>query len=87
MADLDPSSAPSDEKPPRYLDIDLSSGKRWRGWIGYLLLVAAVAWALIYLFVKFTGSLLLAIVLVAFMMTYMGIMGWLAVRKGNDRDG
>jgi hypothetical protein len=86
MADPDSSPAPSNGKPPRFLDIDLSAGKRWRGLIGYALLVAAVAGLLIYLFVQFTGSLVLAIVLVAFMMGYMGIMGWLAVRKADGKN-
>ncbi len=72
---------------PRELEIGGSGqGKRLRGLIGYLILVLAVASLLVYLFVRFTGSMRLAVVLVAFMMTYMIVMGWLASRRPDDRD-
>ena len=61
-------------------------GKRIRGLIGYLLLIAAVAGLLVFLFVRFTGSMRLAVVLVAFMMAYMLVMGYLASRRPGDRD-
>lgn len=78
---------PDPDDKPRYLDIaPLGEGRRLRGLIGYVLLVLAVASLLVYLFVRFTGSTRLAIVLVGFMLTYMLVMGWIASRKEDDRN-
>ena len=68
------------------LEIDTARGKRWRGLVGYVLLFAGVGALLIYLFIRFTGSMRLAVVLVGFMMTYMITAGWLASRRPDDRE-
>jgi hypothetical protein len=69
------------------LEIPAVGQGRWlRGLIWYLILVAGVASLLVYLFVRFTGSLRLAVLLVAFMLGYMGVMGWLASRRADERD-
>jgi hypothetical protein len=70
---------------PEYLEIDTAQKKRWRGRVGYALLVLGVASLLVYLFMKFTGSIRLAIILVVFMMTYMAVMGWLASDQSDRR--
>lgn len=72
---------------PRELEIPDAGRGRWlRGLIWYFILIVTVASLLAYLFVRFTGSMRLAIVLVAFMLTYMGVMGWLASRKPGERN-
>ena len=78
-----------DQKNGQYiegLEIDTARGKRWRGLVGYVLLFLGVGALLVYLFLRFTGSMRLAVVLVGFMMTYMIIAGWLASRQPDDRD-
>ena len=67
--------------PLEVLEIDTARSKRWRGLAIWVFLVIFVGTLLGTLFMRFTGSMRLAIVLVAFMMAYMGVMGWLASRK------
>jgi hypothetical protein len=77
----------SNHQPERELEIEGGGRvKRMRGLIAYLLLFVGVGGLLVFLFMRFTGSLYLAIVLVTFMMTYMVVMGWLAARRPEDRD-
>ncbi|HEV7301006.1 MAG TPA: hypothetical protein VGN72_16685 [Tepidisphaeraceae bacterium] len=89
MRDQSPHSAngtshkATDVSPPmEMLEIDTAQSKRWRGLAIWVILVVFVGTLLGTLFMRFTGSMRLAILLVAFMMTYMGVMGWLASRKG-----
>ena len=65
-----------------YMEIG-GAGRRSRiiGGIAYVLLFAAVCTILVMLFVRFTGSMRLAIVLVLFMVSYMILMGWWASRS------
>ena len=78
---------PTNGQHHRELEIgDSGRSKRIRGLIGYLLLFVAVAGLLVYLFIQFTGSMKLAVVLVAFMLTYMIVMGWLASRRADERE-
>jgi len=57
-----------------------SQAQRWMGFLTYALLVAGVCAVLVVLFVRFTGSMRLALVLVVFMVSYMLLMGWWASR-------
>jgi hypothetical protein len=58
--------------------------QRWIGLLTYALMLAGVCAILVFLFVRFTGSMRLAIGLVLFMVSYMLLMGWWASR-GSDR--
>lgn len=69
------------------LSIDTGWSRRWLGIVGYLLYFAIVAGVLIYLFFQFTDSLKLAFVLVVFMVGYMSLMGWIAMRKNANHGG
>lgn len=73
----------SDFKP-----IEISPERRGRvvSWAGYLILVAAVAALLVLAFARFTGALWLAVMLVSFMLLYMGIAAWLAMRNSEGKD-
>jgi hypothetical protein len=82
-SDHPPAEPPTNGRHLGFLEIDTGQSKRWRGLVGWVLLVVLVASLLVALFIQFTGSMRLAIVLVAFMMTYMGVMGWLASRKAD----
>jgi len=61
------------------------AGRRSRiiGGISYVLLFAAVCAVLVALFVRFTGNMRLAILLVLFMVSYMVLMGWWASRSAS----
>jgi hypothetical protein len=61
-----------------YFEIDTSRKKRWMGQLFFVLFFAAAAVVLVALFARFTGSMRYALALVAFMLTYMLIMGYLA---------
>jgi hypothetical protein len=79
--------SPDPSQPPRYLEITSTDRKRrWFGTAGYALFFAAVATAIYLLFSRFTGSVVLATVLVGFMVTYMAVMGWLASRNAHRRE-
>ena len=59
--------------------------QRWIGLLTYVLLLAGVCAILVLLFVRFTGSMRLAIGLVLFMVSYMLLMGWWAGRGNGGR--
>jgi hypothetical protein len=80
-----PEKAPTNGRHLEFLEIDTGQAKRWKGWLGWGLIVLLVASLLVVLFVRFTGSMRLAVVLVGFMMAYMGVMGWIASSKA-DRE-
>lgn len=61
-----------------YIEIDTSRKKRWVGQLFFVLFFALAAVVLVALFDRFTGSIGYALALVAFMLTYMLIMGYLA---------
>lgn len=69
-----------------YLEIPLGRQKRWIGLISYCLIFLAVSGLLVLLFVRFTGSLKLAIALVAFLVSYMLLMGWWTSRNLEQGD-
>lgn len=74
-------------EPIRYIEIDTGGRrKRFIGTVTYLLFFLAVAAALVSLFIYFTNHWTLAILLVGFMVLYMSLMGWLAMRKVEERD-
>ena len=50
------------------------------GLLSYALLFAGACGVLVLLFVRFTGSMRLALALVVFMVSYMALMGWWASR-------
>lgn len=78
-----------DVEPVDYLEIELGRGKRWWGMIGYVLFVLVVAGAFTAVFVRFTGSIAVAVGVVAFMLVYMVVMGALAsrnLRRTRDED-
>ena len=70
----------------RQLEIDTASRRRWTGLIGYTFFFLVVAGALVTMFFRFTGSLRMAVVVVAFMISYMLLMGWLAARDPERRE-
>jgi hypothetical protein len=59
--------------------------RRWAGVATYVVLLACVAGVTAALLRRLTGSLWLAIVLVAFMMGYMLVVGWLTSRNLRGR--
>jgi hypothetical protein len=61
-----------------YFEIDTSRRRRWVGQLFFLLFFAAAAVVLVALFARFTGNIRYALALVAFMLTYMLVMGYLA---------
>lgn len=67
------------------MEIGLNRGRRIMGFVGWLVLLLVVAAALTWLFVQFTASLRLALLLVIFMVGYMLIMGWIAQGKLDQR--
>ena len=71
---------------PKHMEIDTSRNRRWLGWVAYVLFYLLVTTLLVVLFVKFTGSLPLALALVIFMVAYMTIMGWLASRRSDRKE-
>ncbi len=79
-------ATPGNGLPPRELEIDTGERRRWAGWVTYLFFFLLVATALVALFVRFTGSVRLALILVSFMIAYMLIMGWLAARDPERRE-
>jgi hypothetical protein len=63
------------------MEIPLGQRRRVVGLVSYLIFFAAVAGVLILLFVRFTGSTVLAIALVVGMVAYMAVIGHLAAKK------
>ena len=80
-------NGPDQEEPIRYIEID-TGGRRRRflGTLTYLLFFLGIAGALVMLFIYFTNQWTLAILLVGFMVLYMAFMGWLAMRKVEEKD-
>jgi hypothetical protein len=77
---------PSGNGKQQYLEIRIGSGRKWAGLIGYAMFFLAVCGVLVMLFVRFTSSLRLAVGLVAFLVSYMLLMGWWASKNVEDRD-
>ena len=69
-----------------YIEIDTGRRKRWLGFAAYVAFFLGVAVLLVVVFVKFTSSLGMAMFLVAFMVAYMGIMGWMASRNAEKKE-
>jgi len=77
---------PAPEEPVRYLEINLERKIRWKSVISFTLFYALVCAVLVWFFVRFTQSLATAIILVAFMVGYMSLMAWWAMRTHGGRD-
>ncbi len=69
----------------QYIEIPLGRSKRWKGLVGYVLFFAGVCALLVWMFARFTTSMRLAVGLVLFMVTYMGLMGWWTGRNMGGR--
>jgi hypothetical protein len=76
----------SPEDAPLELEIDTAKKRRWTGWIAYILLYLVVAALLIVILVKLWTPVALAVGLVAFIVGYMTLMGYLASRNINRRE-
>ena len=70
----------------RYIEIPVGRERKWFGLVAWWLLLLGVAGLLILLFRKFTSNLWLAVILVAFLLSYMLVMGWWASRHLEGRD-
>jgi predicted MFS family arabinose efflux permease len=69
-----------------FMEIGVGRQRRWIGRIGFVLTFLLVGAVLATVLYYFTHNLALAIVLVTFMTAYMSIMGWMAMRKADDKD-
>ena len=66
--------------------MEIATGeRRWAGLAAYVLMFAGLAMLVVVLMRRFTGSLWWAIGLVAFMVSYMLVTGWLASRNMRGR--
>ena len=83
---VDYRSAPVKKPRRQYLDIPLGRNRKWAGFIGFVLIFAAVAGVLVWVFARFTSSLPLAVLLVTFLVSYMLLMGWWTSRNIERRD-
>jgi 4-hydroxybenzoate polyprenyltransferase len=71
----------------RYLEIGPSGErKRRKGMFLFLLFYVGVGAAFALLLYHFTRNWVLAVLLVGFMVSYMAVMGWAAMRNENDLD-
>jgi len=70
----------------REMEIEPTGNNRWVGLAGYGVLVLGIAALLVFLLTRFSTSLALAIGLVAFMIAYMLLMGYLAGRKPDRKE-
>ena len=68
------------------LEIESARGRRWVGLAGYALVYLAVAGVLVFLLTRLSTSWALAVGLVAFMIGYMSLMGYLAGRKSGRKE-
>ena len=75
---------PDAEPSRQFMEIGGRSTRSIVGVLSYVLLFGAVCGVLVMLFMRFTGSLRLALGLVLLMATYMLAMGWWASR-GDER--
>ncbi len=73
-------------EPTKFLEIDTAAPRRAMGALLFFLFFAVVAGAVAWVFYKFTGSALLSIFLVLFMVGYMTLMGHLAGKNLSKRD-
>jgi hypothetical protein len=71
---------------PEFLEMDTARKRRWLGLTYYILFFLIVAGALVYIFVRFSGSFAVAVLLVVFMIGYMLIMGYAAGKNIDNRD-
>jgi FtsH-binding integral membrane protein len=78
--------APERRHLPEQLEIDTGRRRRITGLIAYLLFFATVAGLLVFVFLQFTPSVMLAVGLVSFMVLYMSVMGWVTSRNLSKRD-
>jgi len=86
LSPLDYSNMPP--APPRHRELEIDTGRRRRitGLIAYLLFFATVAGLLVFVFLQFTPSVMLAVGIVTFMVLYMSIMGWITSRNLSKQD-
>ena len=67
--------------------LEIGPGRpRWRGLFAWLVFYAALAVALVVLFVRFTASIAWAVALVGFILAYVTIVGRLAGGDADRRD-
>jgi hypothetical protein len=81
--------APAGSEAPHHLqELEIDTGKRKRiaGWVAYVLFFAVVAGLLVFVFLQFTPSVMLATGLVTFMILYMSVMGWITSRSLGKQD-
>ena len=72
---------------PDSVEIPAATGKgRWVSLIAYAMIFLLVAGLFVFLFIQFTSSWRLALILVAFLVGYMLLMGYLAGRNVEGRD-
>jgi hypothetical protein len=89
MNRLDYSNLPPTEDPgsrPQYMEIDTGRKRRWLGLFAYVVFYLAVAGLLVFLFIRFTSSYMLAFGLVGGMVAYMALMGWWASKSWEQRE-
>lgn len=60
--------------------------KRWLGFIAFITLYLAVSGVLVAVLIRFTKNWILAVTLVGFMVAYMTVMAWMALRRSQDKD-
>ena len=76
-----------DRSTGKYLEIEpVNQRRHLKGWIGFLLLFLVAGAALVALFIYFTNSWTLAILLVGFMVMDMALMGWLASARAERKE-
>jgi hypothetical protein len=81
----DPDAPPSDPARPEYLDIDTGRAKRWRGVTLFFLAFFGVAGLLVAMFHYLTSSVAMSVTVVLFMLSFMGLMGWITSRNLDER--
>jgi len=60
--------------------------KRWLGFIAFIMLFLVVSGVLVAVLIHFTKNWILAVTLVGFMVAYMTVMAWMALRRSQDKD-
>ncbi len=89
MNDANPERDPVQNDPTtgeRYLQMsDVDQPRRWWGRAAFIALYLVVSAALVALFIFFTNNWMLAVLLVGFMVLYMTLMAWLAMRRNERR--
>jgi hypothetical protein len=82
---MNPTPNEHDDLHPTYLDIDTGRAKRWRGVALFFLAFFGVAGLLVAMFNYLTSSLAMSISVVLFMLSFMGVMGWITSRNLDER--